>query len=503
MMRANVLKAGQRPKKLIHATYWENIYGIYKDGIQPGRNPTSSLRQPFKELIQGAENVVYTVNVSGRQSPLFDGATRQVSTEKEDVLDFEWKHEQLGMERTPDAYIVIDTEKAPNLTLVQSAENANNVFITGSVPLEAFAHVEVNVPLDLPDDLKAKIVNPQKFEEIPIIDISGDEAEVIKQLRFACEVVGFMQIRGHGVSPELMERHMELQKKFFELPVEVKERLRLNEESPVRGYFGKGGEDLDQVLGKQVDAADGQKIAKQSRKDHKEALDTNAVAWSKPDGGYVANVFGLPSRLPTEEELPGFREVLEEYATKMFELSKRLLSLMAQVLGLDKDYFEPHLTNPVATHRLLHYWPLKDVQNEIGVGAHTDYGLLTILKQDMTGGLQVLNARDGAWVQCLPIADALVVNLGDMLERWTANRFKSTVHRVVNLSEQDRYSVPYFLEPNMDTTIVPGGLCSGLANADDPHREAWNKIGNNSTADTAENILGRFYRASGQLKAAA
>lgn len=280
---------------------------------------------------------------------------------------------------------------------------------------------------------------------------------------------------------------MDLQKRFFALPDAVKARLSLQEHRPVRGYFGKGGEDLDQVLAEKVDSAAGEKI-RRPRKDNKEALDTNGVPWSRPQGGYVAEIFGQASNLPTEEELPGFREVLEAYSDEMFRLSKRILSFMARVLGKQPSFFERYLTNPVATHRLLHYWPIQDFSRQIGVGEHSDYGLLTILKQDAVGGLQVLNARDSRWVHCCPVPDAFVVNLGDMMSRWTASRFKSTIHRVVNISPQERFSVPYFLEPNMDALIEHGGLCDGPAGQ------------RQEQTATAEDILERFYRASGQLK---
>merc|ERR1740138_1980724 len=150
----------------------------------------------------------------------------------------------------------------------------------------------------IPDSLKAKIVDPKSFEQIPIIDMSADDATIIEQLRYACEVVGFMQVVGHGVPCTLLQKHAEFHRRFFALPNATKESLLLNDECPVRGYFGRGGEDLDNVLGKQVDAAGKKKIAQQTRKDHKEALDMNAVPWSKPDGGSVAQMFGMPSRLP-------------------------------------------------------------------------------------------------------------------------------------------------------------------------------------------------------------
>jgi isopenicillin N synthase-like dioxygenase len=334
---------------------------------------------------------------------------------------------------------------------------------------------------------------------------------LLDEMRYACEVVGFMQIVSHGVSLELQQRHGRMHRAFFDLPQAVKSRLALREDCPVRGYFGKGGEDLDQVLQEQVDSAKGAKVAQQSRKDNKEALDMNGVPWSRPRGGFVARVFGLPSQLPAEEELAGFREVMEEYSREMFKLSRRVLSLMALVLGLPRNFFERHLTAPVATHRLLHYWPIKDFTKEVGVGEHIDYGLITILKQDDVGGLQVLNAKDRRWVHACPIDNAFVVNLGDMMGRWTAHRFKSTVHRVVNVSPLERYSVPFFLEPNMDTVIVEGQICEGVLGVGEPlseHsrrcrlRRLWGESrANFARSATAEEILERFYRASGQLTA--
>eukprot|EP00928_Gymnodinium_smaydae_P071834 TRINITY_DN55316_c0_g1_i1.p1 TRINITY_DN55316_c0_g1~~TRINITY_DN55316_c0_g1_i1.p1 ORF type:complete len:719 (+),score=166.69 TRINITY_DN55316_c0_g1_i1:84-2240(+) len=536
MMVANKIRGVHRPAQLIHATYWQNVYGIMKDGIVPAKNPVSEFRRPFKDLLQGAESHVYTVpssRVAERAAPEVpevvpevEGRVQEDEAGKEDPeLSPEEKHkytlskDTVGLERPPDAFFVIDTKRAEemgiNLEMVQSADREQTVFIQGSVPRDLLTKVEPNDPLDLPDELRAKIVDPRSFNEIPIIDLSADEDTVVSQLQYACEVVGFMQVVGHGVSQDLLDRHFEMHRRFFQLPEEVKDALRLNEASPVRGYFGRGGEDLDQVLAEKVDAAEGSKIRKQARQDNKEALDTNGVPWSKPVGGYVSKIFGLPSRFPPEEVLADFGKVMDEYSAEMFRLSRLLLRLMARVLKLPEDFFEAHITNPVATHRLLHYWPIRDFKKEIGVGEHSDYGLLTILKQDSVGGLQVLNAKDGHWVHACPVEGAFVVNLGDMLARWTDHRFKSTIHRVVNTSPLERYSVPYFFEPNMDTEIVTGALCSrsetgdasrqtqssGQAKMDfSPAPRGRRAQQDAETPDTAEAILERFYRASGQLK---
>jgi isopenicillin N synthase-like dioxygenase/RNA:NAD 2'-phosphotransferase (TPT1/KptA family) len=531
MMQANHIKTPHRPRYLLHATYWENVSGIMERGILPAQNPTSSSRQPFKELLQGAESHVYTVSLAKGSSldpapatGALDAWSRTISEpevfqeeeeEDPDLSRYMVSKDDVGLDRPPDAFFVIDTQKAEELgvplELVQSADREETIYVQGPVPREVLSSAEPNEPVNLPDGLRAKIVDPRSFNDIPIIDLSWDIDTLVEKMQYACEVVGFMQVIGHGVSTELQERHMELQKRFFQLPPEVKARIALNDDCPVRGYFGKGGEDLDQVLEKKVDTADGKEVAHKSRKDNKEALDTNGVPWSKPHGGFVAEIFGMPSRIPEKEELPGFKETLEEYASEMFRISKKILTLMARVLGKPPDFFDEHLTNPVATHRLLHYWPIKNFDTEIGVGEHTDYGLLTVLKQDNVGGLQVLNAKDGRWIHCCPVHDAFVVNLGDMLARWTGHRFKSTVHRVVNISPKERYSVPYFLEPNMDSVIAYGAICMG------PRAEGGRSIGEHqrrcrlrklwrelretgSSSPTAEEILERFYRASGQLK---
>mmetsp|Transcript_30818 Transcript_30818/g.57783 ORF Transcript_30818/g.57783 Transcript_30818/m.57783 type:complete len:429 (+) Transcript_30818:74-1360(+) len=406
----------------------------------------------------------YTPSVPGEAEeealqPVIRGNTRQVDLNFQVKIDLKWMESQGKV--SDGGHVLAERVRAPKRSL------------------------------DLPDSLKAKIVDPKSFREVPIIDLSRDEAQLLHDIRYACEDVGFMQVTGHGVPEDLQQKHMELQQQFFALPARVKDRLKLSDESPVRGFFGHGGEDLDQVLEKQVDQANGKDSISKSRKDCKEALDCNGVPWSRPVGGFIAEIFGQPSQLPTEEELPGLRGVLEEYARHMLRLAKRLLELMALVLNKPRDFFEQYLTQPVATHRLLHYWPIKDFSSEIGVGEHTDYGLLTILKQDMVGGLQVLNAKDGCWVHCCPVENAFVINLGDMLSRWTAHRFKSTVHRVVPTSALERYSVPFFLEPDMGTIIQFGGLCDGPGN--------WRS--QPAIEETAEAILERFYRASGQLKA--
>eukprot|EP00811_Abedinium_folium_P028246 NODE_4355_length_1902_cov_4.714930.p2 GENE.NODE_4355_length_1902_cov_4.714930~~NODE_4355_length_1902_cov_4.714930.p2 ORF type:complete len:261 (+),score=43.12 NODE_4355_length_1902_cov_4.714930:467-1249(+) len=207
----------------------------------------------------------------------------------------------------------------------------------------------------------------------------------------------------------------------------------------------------------------------------------------------------------------------------MFALARRLLAFMARALGQPPNLFEPCLKNPVATHRMLHFWPLRDFWSQIGSGMHTDYGLLTILKQDNVGGLHVLNVKDARWVHAVPIPGAFVVNIGDMLSRWTGQQFKATVHRVVTIAPTERFSVPYYLAPSLDTIILPGEIASpspayvsskgnskgnsGKGKRLIEHkqrcrqRQRWSEMRNNTTeAQTAERILSEFYSKSGMFR---
>jgi isopenicillin N synthase-like dioxygenase len=168
------------------------------------------------------------------------------------------------------------------------------------------------------------------------------------------------------------------------------------------------------------------------------------------------NLWPSPSLIPE----PLFRHPMEKYYQQIFNLSLVILDILAATLPYGPKVFEEFVSNePVASIRLLHYPPdrSEDIR-QLGAGAHTDFGAITLLLQDEVGGLQVYDADASAenrWVDVRPNRDAYVVNVGDMLQMWTNGKYKSGLHRVVNRGGSDRYSVPFFFDGNVDCVLKP------------------------------------------------
>ena len=162
-----------------------------------------------------------------------------------------------------------------------------------------------------------------------------------------------------------------------------------------------------------------------------------------------------PNNWP-DGDLPDLRPSLYAYYLAACDCGRDLMRAFAVGLGADEAFFAPHFTKLIARGSALYYPPQPPQMGaeQFGVGAHTDYGCLTLLWQDNVGGLQV-QGRDGDWVTAHPIPDTLVVNVGDLLARWSNDRFVSTLHRVVNASGRERYSMAVFFDPNYDAVVDP------------------------------------------------
>jgi isopenicillin N synthase-like dioxygenase len=161
----------------------------------------------------------------------------------------------------------------------------------------------------------------------------------------------------------------------------------------------------------------------------------------------------FPSSVPAAE----LKEPTEEYYAAVLSLALTVLEILARGLNYGADVFKSFVSNdPICTLRLLHYPPRSSgAENQLGAGAHTDFGAVTLLLQDDAGGLEVLDHATGNFVPVQPNPEAYVVNVGDMLSMWTSGVYKSNVHRVINKGVGDRYSVPFFFDGNADTKLAP------------------------------------------------
>ena len=300
----------------------------------------------------------------------------------------------------------------------------------------------------LGDSLRAKRL---PLDAIPVIDMSPmlarkGKPRMARDIHAALANIGFMYVRGHGVDQALIDDAYRVAAAFFALPQADKDALNIEKSGvALHGYTPFFGENNDP--GRSVD--------------YKEIFDLGRTAAD----GQVRPFFG-PT--PWPPQLPEFRQVMERYHAAMLALARRLMGALALSLGLPEDHFAPMMQEPIGIQRLLHYPPQGRAEDDslIGIGAHTDYGCLTILAQDDAGGLQVMN-RDGDWIDAPPIAGTFVVNIGDMLQRLTNDVYLANLHRVINVSGRQRYSIPCFFDVDYDTVFTP---LAGCVTADNPAR---------------------------------
>jgi isopenicillin N synthase-like dioxygenase len=279
---------------------------------------------------------------------------------------------------------------------------------------------------------------------IPIIDIGAllcggeDRHEAAAKIGQACRECGFFYIVGHGVNEPLQRRLEEVSQKFFAQDLETKLEIAMSRGGRAwRGYFPVGGE----LTSGKPDLKEGIYFGAELPDDHP------LVQAGTPMHG--SNLF--------PPNIPQFREIVLDYMAAMTRLGHSLIAGIALSLGLEESYFADHYTSdPLILFRIFNYPApslLPATESTFGVGEHTDYGLLTILKQDMSGGLEV--KTKSRWVAAPPIANSFVCNIGDMLDRMTGGRYLSTPHRVRNLAAHDRLSFPFFFDPNFNAEVRP------------------------------------------------
>lgn len=280
--------------------------------------------------------------------------------------------------------------------------------------------------------------------EIPIVDFSafadGDLATrraIGNTIAEICGRVGFFYLSGHGVPQAEIERIFSEAERFFRLPTAEKEALAFHQSRTRRGYMGE----LQENFGRH----------RRETGDMKEMINLGLEFPADTPELVAGRPFYGGNQWP--RSLPGWREAQIAYLERMVVLGRSLMSAFALGLGLPEDHFAPMLERPMTSLRLLHYPPHTVSENSPSCGEHTDYGCLTMLAQDDVGGLQV-QARDGRWINAVPIPGTFVINVGDMLAFWTNGRFRSTPHRVTT-PRRDRHSVVVFLHPHIDTPLAP------------------------------------------------
>ncbi|KAH9712057.1 putative 2-oxoglutarate-dependent dioxygenase [Citrus sinensis] len=297
------------------------------------------------------------------------------------------------------------------------------------------------------------------FKSIPIIDVSPLVAkcedpkmaedpgvsQVVKQLDKACKEAGFFYVKGHGIPESLINDVKNITQKFFDLPYEEKIKIKLTPATGYRGYQ-RIGENITKGI-----------------PDMHEAIDCYKEIQEGMYGALGKTMEGC-NQWPLNP--PNFRALMEEYVNLCTDLSRKIMRGIALALGGSPFEFEGvRAGDAFWVLRIIGYPGLsgakdqKKPENNIGCGAHTDYGLLTLVNQD--DDITALEVRNmsGEWISAPPIPGTFVCNIGDMLKIYSNGLYESTLHRVVNSSPKYRVCVAYFYETNFDAAVEPLDIC--------------------------------------------
>jgi len=292
---------------------------------------------------------------------------------------------------------------------------------------------------------------PDSTEEIPTLDMSpylrnepGGRERVAAQLKEFTETVGFFYLKSHSVPQSLIDRVFEQSRRFHALPEEVKSQVPwIDIDTHRAGYQG--------IQKERVGRANSNLIS-----ETKPNFYSKFVIIREKQAGVETNVW--------PQNLPGFKEVVLEYQAAVEALGKRFLPLWATGLNLPLDYFDRLFEIPHVNLSLLHYPPQKEIGNKLyGIAPHTDNAMMTFLAQANVSGLAV-RMPSGHWRVVDIIPGTLLVNTGNLIVRWTNDRYLSTKHRVINTNTVDRYSIPVFFGPSADALIEVLPTCQGPGN---------------------------------------
>jgi len=301
------------------------------------------------------------------------------------------------------------------------------------------------------------------YDQVPSLDLtdftSGDpqkKQKFVEKLGAAYNTIGFVAIRGHYLSEDLSAQLYIAIKKFFALPDEVKQKYEIPGLAGQRGYIGKG-------------------------KEHAKGRNTGDLKEFFHVGQLVEEDDPIKSEYPENvwpAELPEMEAIALEVYRSLEKTGVEMLRAIALYLGLDEHYFDSKVKHGNSILRPIHYFPIENPDavpaDAVRAAEHGDINLITLLMGASADGLQVLR-HDGTWIPITALPEQLVVNVGDMLERLTNKKLKSTIHRVVNPPRSrmnlPRYSIPFFMHPRSEVSLAALPQC-----IDEQHPKQWEEI---------------------------
>lgn len=282
---------------------------------------------------------------------------------------------------------------------------------------------------------------------LPLVDMAGvregDRHSIHRageEIRKACTEIGFFYIVNHGLSQTVIDRALSATATFFALPADVKQLVKVN--SRHRGWHSLGGATMYRA----------------TKPDHKEFFGMGLELREDDPSVIAGEALRGPNQWP--EFMPELREALASYYNEIGKAGADLLRAVAVGLGISEDFFADKYGKSLQRTQAVYYppQPAHAESDQFGVAPHTDYGCITLLYQDMRGGLQVREIGSNTWIDATPLQGSLVVNVGDLLAHWSNNRFRSTLHRVINKSGHERYSIATFYDPTYSAVVDPCDL---------------------------------------------